>query len=598
MSDEQVIADGFRLLDGSILLTSEMEPPEVGTVLAFGDGDTLEFIDPAEEYHGVEEVKNACPSPPTDLVLATDVDPNAVEGELSRALISASWFAPVDNDDGSDLNDLQGFRVSWSSDGVNWDFAITDELSYGITWARGVPCFVSITAMDNQGNESEPLTGTITPAAEPAPPTVTGLVLSSNGTGILSGVWDPIIRGSLWGYEIELATSTNEWSSGGTPTYSGWSAVIPFACRSGQIPSWRYAVPQMNRWYKIRVRALCYGGVRSVGYATSLDIGCNGINEADLTNGTLVAGANTLRVTRDALVSYQDATHYALLGKSGGFYGLEVKGGAINLKSAGDALVMDSSGLALTTGGVVRASLTASGLALKGADINLSNGGQIICDSTDGNNQLKIDAVNGIRAMVGGVAVVRVNKSGIELGSATDGLWCMDSGGTFKAVRLSNLGLRVFENSGGTPIVTLDKNGLNVTKGTISGVTMKTSASGNVVTMTSDAYGGRLEFASGFSGNTAGVIRCEQPYSYSQPVLSFYSPSTVAEPNQAWLALVGGASAAEAVVTTVNFEVQGTAHMRGPFCLWSSGGAHYIRLQCSTAGILQKSLDGGSWTAV
>ena len=75
---------------------------------------------------------------------------------------------------------------------------------------------------------------------------------------------------------------------------------------------------------------------------------CVGVNEADFKNGAPVAGTNTMSFTKEALVSYQDATHYAAMGKVGTFYGLYVKGGAVYLESSADAnnaVFLDGSGL-------------------------------------------------------------------------------------------------------------------------------------------------------------------------------------------------------------------------------------------------------------
>lgn len=123
------------------------------------------------------------------------------------------------------------------------------------------------------------------------------------------------------------------------------------------------------------------------------------------------------------VAAFNSGGQKALLGQSGTFWGLYVEGGAIQIKTAGDSVTIDSAGILGNMGGVDRFKLNAAGLTLDGADIFIDNGGHLTLaaggsGATEHELKLSVDPTYGasIRAMLDGEVRLRITEAGIIAG--------------------------------------------------------------------------------------------------------------------------------------------------------------------------------------
>ena len=493
-----IIATAIRFADGTVLDFSEMESPEAGSILMFGStADDTGFV-----YAGDQSdiTDTTAPEAPSNFSATASINLEGIEGEAQTGSISMAWDAPTANEDDSECTDLAGFVIESSLDGVTYIPQLNvDKSAVGATLAgflSSTLVYVRIAAYDSSGNYSEWATASATSPAVAAPPDVTTVTLAAVASGIVSATITSVARKDLLGFIYQKNYTTTD---GGTD-WVGWGADTLVTCNNGTSPVFFISAPARKN-FKIQVKAIVYGNVKSTNWTASNTVTVTGISESDFTGGALVSGTNTLRYTKDALVSYQSATQYAGFGLIGGsFYGLYVAGGAIQVTSASGTLTLNSNGISHVVSGETKFAITSSGLAITGADITVS-GGSIVVQSTDANNQLKMDSTYGIRCLVSGSAVVTISKAGIELASTTDGIWCKNGSSetvmkmnrdgilldsTTNGIRvqrsgknlvtLNASGVHVFDSDGTTEIVSLgyfdSTYGLKVTKGTISGATI------------------------------------------------------------------------------------------------------------------------------
>ena len=72
--------------------------------------------------------------------------------------VTATWLAPTTNADGTQLNDLSGYKLYWGTQSGVYDNVIDVGNANTYTWSPSVPegsdIFASVTAYDTSGNES------------------------------------------------------------------------------------------------------------------------------------------------------------------------------------------------------------------------------------------------------------------------------------------------------------------------------------------------------------------------------------------------------------------------------------------------------------
>lgn len=410
MSDEKLfddrIASGIRFRDETILRFDEMDPPKPGDVLSF---------DPTPRWMPAEDLPKSSvtsiPSAPTGLVVTTTTD-ETNEGGIATANVHVSWTAPTTNDDGSPITDLLGYQVTFG------DYRLSGLIPVGTEYFKlnNLPTdtlyMISVIAVDVDGNNSPVLTGSVTTATPVIVPDATNVVASSSAPMIASVTCDAVIRPDMQGILVGFRQHTTD----GEPPppesdASGWGAWTEdrlVAYGSGKAPTFTMSAPTVGKYVQFRVKLIVYGGTTSTNYVLSNAILVNSISSDDFSldlnaeiaelvgsgsvfldgsglvckNGKLLfysddgTGVNSfLRVglqgvgLEPQVVASNATGQKALLGKSGTFWGLYVEGGAIMVKTAGDALIMDASGITLTDASGNVSTIKQDGISFEGATI-------------------------------------------------------------------------------------------------------------------------------------------------------------------------------------------------------------------------------------
>jgi hypothetical protein len=393
---ERVVAQAIEFNDGSILDFSEMDPPEGGTVLVFGgQQESSGFTDPFE-MEEAPDISFLVPAAPPILGLTTALSAEE-EGSKVAATITATWEAPTLNTDESELTDLAGFNLSFSSDaGATWTMLqgsptfSAEELTTILSGLQqGVSYQVRVYAVNYSGNSSDPTTQTITTAADTAPAQVTGVVLSAvTSAGVLGVVWSALTRLSLFGYEVQFQASTNTYPT--AATFAAWATpsaantiVVPL--RPNALPSTQFVPADFTRWYKVRVRAVLFGGATGAWSSDSSAVNV----DISITPEKLLDG--TFTYSRTITLGYIDPTHKIV-----------VTAGAL-------------SGYAGLDGGVESFRLDGNGLTLRNASLYMLNGVIRISDGAIDTDGLFIDR-SGIKATLGGNTVVNLSTAGLTVG--------------------------------------------------------------------------------------------------------------------------------------------------------------------------------------
>jgi hypothetical protein len=132
------------------------------------------------------------PSPPTGLSASSDA---YVDNQgHTFAQVSATWLAPTTNDDGTVLEDLDHYAVSWWYDRLAGSYRV-DATDTSISWSPVLPgelIHLQVYAVDRSGNVSLPSSSiSLTTGSDVTPPPVpSSPVLSTPFPGMVRIEWD------------------------------------------------------------------------------------------------------------------------------------------------------------------------------------------------------------------------------------------------------------------------------------------------------------------------------------------------------------------------------------------------------------------------
>lgn len=564
-----VIAGGIQFRDGSVMMFSEMEPPVAGSVLVYGgSAENSGFLLPTDsEMMYSEDVDwNLAPAAPTALSLSYDMQ-EVFEGDEPRAVIHATWTAPVLDEDGNSLEDLDYCRVEYSADDI--DYMPVAEVKSGQTQEAyitdlptGVTYYVRVVAVDKDYNDSSPVSNSIAILSTPSPDNVSNVALSVQFGFMLVGTWDACSDPSLWGYAIQIARSSNAYSDGGTPSgWEAWSSDFFYPSRDGQSIEWTASPSLTGYWYKIQVKALLLGGVRSASWVESSSyVALTGITADGLSTGTLNAeiaelvgsgavyidssgmvckdskfifysndGTTNISVLKmgtfsgdPMLAAYDASGSKVAVGKVGTFWGLYIENGMINVTTASGKVLINSTGISgyVSTEVDPRFKLDSTGLVLRKANIYLTSGGVIDLIGAGAASSVRLSSSGIVIKNSSGTTIGTFTYTGITLGNGTT----IDllGAGAASSIRLSSSGI-VIKNSSGVTIGTINTTGISfgsgttITGGTITGGTIQTATSGQRVVLSSTynnilLYDDFSTYAAGVIRSNAGGMELESPY--------------------------------------------------------------------------------------
>jgi hypothetical protein len=394
-----------KLFDDRIAIGVRFNPPVEGDVLSFAGDPTWV---PAETLPSAGG--NKYPQAPTNLSYESTVA-GSLEGGAATADISVAWVAPTLFDDDSEIYELSGYQVMLGT------YRLSGLIPYGQNWFKlknlplGTEYEVSVVAITIDGLSSPALTGLVTTASPVPVPDVTNVV----GVGVAHGVarvtCDALTRSDMMGFLVSV-----RWQLTETPTWTDWSNSGMVVCGSGQPLNSIVAVSATAAYHEVRVKAVVYGGSEStnwtscaafmpVGIAsddfsmTALNdeiarlIGSGAIELVDgsglvVKNGKMLFYSDDSTATDSFLrvglqggvpqvVAANASGQKALIGQSGTFWGLYVEGGALQIKTAGDTVTIDSSGIIGISDGITKFQLDSTGLTLRNANIILTSGGTL-----------------------------------------------------------------------------------------------------------------------------------------------------------------------------------------------------------------------------
>jgi|MudIll2142460700_1097286.scaffolds.fasta_scaffold00005_67 hypothetical protein len=472
-ASKDLVAGGITFRDGSVMMFSEMEPPIAGSVLVYGGSqENSGFMLPTDTdliYEGPDTDKELAPSPPTAIGLSYTIQAD-VEGIEKTATLHVTWTAPTTEEDDNQLVDLDHCRVEYSPDDVTYTPAEEvrpnmPQESYIPGLATGQTWYVRVIAVDLDFNESVPGENSIAVTTTPPPGSITNVTVAAKLGAILVGSWDAVSDPALWGYIVQLAQSTNAYSSGGSPSgWNAWSSDYSYPSGSGRAISWQVTPPTVGYWYKIRVKGVWYGNVVSTSWTESssyaaipgvqvsgLDPGVLNAEIAELvgsgavyidTSGMVcknskfifysndgVAGTSVLKMGNvggvPMVAAYDSAGHKACLGTyDGNFWGLYIESGMIDISTASDKVTIDSTGIKGYVGTEIdpRFDLTSAGLTLRKSNILLTEGGAIDLQGSAEESSVRLDLNGLIVRDATGTIVGTVSSTDISFSSVAEAI--------------------------------------------------------------------------------------------------------------------------------------------------------------------------------
>jgi hypothetical protein len=330
-------------------------------------GDTLDVLPPKE---------------PTALTLTT-VQYVTNEG-ATLARVQASWTAPTENQDGTNLTDLAHYVLQYSYDGTNWSGGLVtqDTLVVLDGLHTGVDVMVRVQAVDISSNVSLWASAHITSASSSTPPPVPS---APGVTGVLGGLrvtWD---GKDVSGFAMPAIFSHVQVQRDTDPAFSNPVVV-------GTLPGADFLYDSVQNYasaYSYRLVAYSKVAIASAPSAANSgtahqagtgDIAANSVTANQMAAGTITAESGVIasidasKITVGRLTASQiDATNLVISGTN-------VSGQVSSAATAGSATTSGSASSATTVTGSIGSGVSIPANQLNNGTIPTTttiNGGSI-----------------------------------------------------------------------------------------------------------------------------------------------------------------------------------------------------------------------------